>query len=53
MVKFTHPDGCFFDERNFSRNQLESVLGPKCGLSLMANTGTVMVEETSLYVWSL
>jgi len=45
MVKFTQTDGCFFDERNFSRHQLESLLGRKSGLSLMANTGIVLVEE--------
>jgi hypothetical protein len=48
MVKFTHPDGCFFDERNFSPHQLESLLGPQSGLNLMANTGTVLVEESAL-----
>jgi hypothetical protein len=48
MVKFTQTDGGFFDERNFSRQQLESLLGPKSGLSLMANTGTVLVEEPAL-----
>jgi hypothetical protein len=48
MVKFTHPDGYFFDERNFCRHQLQSLLGPKSGLSMMANAGTVLVEEPAL-----
>jgi hypothetical protein len=48
MVAFTQPDGFFFDERNLCRHQLESWLGPKSGLSLMANTGIMLLEEIAL-----
>jgi len=43
-----NPDSCFFAGRNFCRHQLESLLGPKSGLSMMANAGSVLVEEPVL-----
>jgi hypothetical protein len=49
MLTFTHPDRFAFDEKkNLLSSSVGKLAGPKFGPSLMANTGTMLVEQTAL-----